>query len=48
MINILIRQYSYWSEHPTAKAVCSFFIFTIIVIVTGVLIIYFTSKKPSK
>ncbi len=47
MNNILIREYSYWSTHPTETAVCAFSVFTSLVMVVGVLTICFTTKTTS-
>ena len=47
MNNILIREYSYWSTHPTETAVCAFSVFTSLVMVVGVLTICFTTKATS-
>jgi hypothetical protein len=47
MNNILIREYSCWSRHPTARAVCAFSVFTSLAMVVGVLTVWFTTKATS-
>ncbi len=47
MNNVLIRKYSYWSTHPTETAVCAFSVFTSLVMVVGVLTVWFTTKEAS-
>jgi hypothetical protein len=47
MNNILIREYSCWSRHPIATAVGAFSVFTSLVMVVGVLTVYFTTKEAS-
>jgi hypothetical protein len=47
MNNILIREYSCWSRHPTVTAVGAFSVFTSLVIVVGVLTVWFTTKETS-
>jgi hypothetical protein len=45
--NILIREYSCWSRYPTVTAVGVFSVFTSLVMVVGVLTVWFTTKETS-
>jgi hypothetical protein len=47
MNNILIREYSCWSRHPTVTGLGAFSVFTSLVIVVGVLTVWFTTKETS-
>jgi hypothetical protein len=42
-----IREYSWWSTHPTQTAVGTFIFFTIITIIIGIIIVCFTQPKSS-
>ncbi len=45
--NILIREYSCWSRYQTVTAVGAFSVFTSLVMVVGVLTVWFTTKETS-
>jgi hypothetical protein len=47
MNHILIREYSCWSTHPIATAVCVVSVFTSLVMVVGILTVFFTTKETS-
>ena len=44
---ILNRVYSWWSTYPTATTVGAYCVFIMTVICIGVLIVCFTTKRPS-
>ena len=45
MNNILIREYSYWSTHPTETAACVICLFLILATTIGILTVSFTAPK---
>jgi hypothetical protein len=42
-----IREYSWWSTHPTETAVGTFVLFTIIAMIVGIIIVRLTQPKSS-
>jgi hypothetical protein len=47
MSNILIREYSWWSTHPTAIAIGVTSVFISMAMVVSILAVYFASQKQS-
>jgi hypothetical protein len=42
----LIREYSWWSTHPSETAVIAFILFTILTITLSIMIVYLTQPLP--
>jgi hypothetical protein len=47
IIKCFLREYSWWSQHPTEMIIGAFVLFTILTIIVGIIIVCLTQPKPS-